>query len=266
MIRQTAYLVRAFFKRDLALDLSYKTAIALEALDLAIGAAAFYYFARVMGDRRPDGYDAFAFLLVGVAVNNAMTTTLTCFAQAVRADRQYGVSKPLAVAPLRATTVLALSAVYPVLRALTGAVACLGAGALAGLSFRGASVAAVLTAGAVATAAFAAVGVLSAAFTLILQRGDPVLWLFGTLSWLLGGVFFPVSVLPPPLQQVSSLLPMTHAVDAVRATLLNGAAARDVRSDLAVLALIAAVGLVLGVASLSFAEARNRKAGEHNSW
>jgi ABC-2 type transport system permease protein len=266
VIRQAVYLVRAFFRRDLALDLSYKTAIALEGLDLAIGAAAFYYFARVMGERRPDGYDAFAFLLIGVAVNNAMTTTLTCFAQAVRADRQHGVSKPLAVAPLHSSAVLALSAVYPVLRALTGAVACLGAGALLGLSFTGANVAAVLTAGAFATAAFAAVGVLSAVFTLILQRGDPVLWLFGTLSWLLGGVFFPVTVLPPPLQQVSSLLPMTHALDAVRATLLNGAAVRDVRGDLAVLALIAGVGLVLGIAGLSFADTRNRQTGEHNSW
>jgi ABC-2 type transport system permease protein len=135
-----------------------------------------------------------------------------------------------------------------------------------GLSFSGASIAAVLTAGAVATAAFAAVGVLSAVFTLILQRGDPVLWLFGTLSWLLGGVFFPVSVLPPPLQQASSLLPMTHALDAVRATLLNGAAVRDVRGDLAVLALIAAGGLVLGFIGLSFADLRNRQTGAHNNW
>jgi ABC-2 type transport system permease protein len=243
------------------MDVAYKTAIALEGLDLAIGAAAFYYFARVMGDRRPDGYDAFAFLLIGVAVNNAMTTTLTCFAQAVRADRQHGVVKALACAPLRAGAVVGFSAVYPVLRAVGGAFTCLAAGVVLGLSFHSANVAAALTSAVLAISAFAAIGVLSAVFTLVLRRGDPVLWVFGTLSWLLGGVFFPVAVLPSPLQHLSSLLPMTHALDAVRATLLNGAAIADVKNDLAVLAGFAAVGLLLGVVGLSMADNWNRRTG-----
>lgn len=261
MIRRGVWLARAFFRRDLALDAVYKTAIALEGLDLAIGAAAFYYFALVLGDRRLDGYDAFGFLLIGIAVNNAMTTTLTCFAQAVRADRQYGMAKPLAAAPLHCSAVLALSGVYPVLRALAGASGCLAAGTILGLSFEHANVPGVLITGALATAAFAGVGVLSAVCLLILRRGDPVLWLFGTLSWLLGGVFFPVAALPSPLQQVSGVLPMTHALDAVRATLLNGAATRDVSGHLAVLAAVATAGMALGVAGLSFADARNRRLG-----
>ena len=261
MIKRTASLARAFFKRDFALDAAYKTAFALEGLDLAIGAAAFYYFARVIGDRRPDGYDAFAFLLIGVAVNNAMTTTLTCFAQSVRADRQYGVVKPLAAAPLHPCVVVGLSAVYPVLRATAGAIACLAAGALLGLSFRNANVAALLAAAVFATGAFAGIGVLSAVFTLVLRRGDPALWLFGTLSWLLGGVFFPVTVLPSPLQQLSSVLPMTHALDAVRATLLSGATIADVTDNLAILGGFATVGLLLGVVGLSMADTWGRRSG-----
>ena len=261
MIRRTAALAGAFVRRDLAMDLTYKTAIALEGLDLAIGAAAFYYFARVMGDRRPDGYDAFAFLLIGVAINNAMTTTLTCFAQAVRADRQYGVVKALACAPLHSTAVMAFSAVYPVMRAVAGAFVCLAAGSVLGLPFHGANVAAVLASAILAISAFAAIGVLSAVFTLVLRRGDPVLWVFGTLSWLLGGVFFPVAVLPTPLQHLSSLLPMTHALDAVRATLLKGAAISDVKNALVVLAAFAAAGMLLGVVGLTMADRWNRRTG-----
>ena len=261
MIRRALHLAGAFFRRDLAVDMSYKAALTLEGLDVAIGAAAFYYFAQVMGDRRPGGYDAFAFLLVGIAVNNAMTTTLTCFTQAVRNDRQNGVIKPLAAAPLSSSAVLALSSVYPVIRALVGAGACLATGALFGLSFAGANPASALVAAAAATAAFASIGILSAVCTLVLKRGDPVLWLFGTLSWLLGGVFFPVSVLPMPLQQLSALLPMTHALDAIRATLLGGAAIGDVQADLVVLTLIAAAGLPLGIAGLGLAMARNRQTG-----
>ena len=261
MIRRTLSLAATFFRRDLAVDAAYKAALALEGLDVLLGAAAFYYFAQIVGDRRPGGYDAFAFLLIGVADNNAMTTSLTCFTRSVRNDQQNGVVKPLAAAPAAAATILALSALYPIARALGGAGACLAAGALLGLSYDAANPGTVLLVGIVATAAFAAIGTLSAVFTLLLKRGDPVLWLFGTVSWLLGGVFFPVSVLPPELQQVSSLLPMTHALEAVRATLLNGASLGDVQGHLAVLALIAIAGLPLGLAGVSVATARGRQTG-----
>jgi ABC-2 type transport system permease protein len=261
MTRQAIYLARVFFRRDLQIDFAYKAALALEALDVAIGAAAFYYFAQIVGDRRPDGYDAFAFLLIGIAVNNAMTTTLTCFAQAVQSDRQHGVIKPLATAPIPPAAILALSGIYPVLRALGSAAACLVGGAILGLSFAASNVATAALVAAVATAAFAAIGVLSAVFTMLLKRGDPVLWLFGTASWLLGGVFFPVSVLPEPVQQVSALLPLTHALDAFRAALLDGAALAAVRGDLIILAAIAVAGLPLSVVGLNLAMARMRQTG-----
>jgi ABC-2 type transport system permease protein len=255
------HLAATFCRRDLAVDAAYKAALALEGLDVILGAAAFYYFAQVVGDRRPDGYDAFGFLLIGVAVNNAMTTTLTCFTRSVRNDQQNGVVKPLAASPMAPAAILALSAVYPIVRALVGAGACLVAGALLGLSYDTANPGAAVVVGFAATAAFAAIGTLSAVFTLLLKRGDPVLWLFGTMSWLLGGVFFPVSVLPPELQQVSNLLPMTHALDAVRATLLEGASLQDVQGHLAVLTVIAAAGLPLGLAGIGAATARNRRTG-----
>jgi ABC-2 type transport system permease protein len=260
-MRQALSLARVFVRRDLAVDLTYKTALALEALDVAIGAAAFYYFAQVLGDRRPDGYDAFAFLLVGIAVNNAMTTTLTCFTQAVQSDRQHGAIKPLAAAPIPPAAVLALSGIYPVLRGLGGAAACLAGGAVLGLSFAAGNVVTAVLVAAVATAAFAAIGMVSAVFTLVLKRGDPVLWMFGMASWLLGGVFFPVSVLPEPIQSLSALLPLTHALDAFRAALLDGAALAAVRQDLLILGGIAAAGLPLGVLGLTLATAHMRRTG-----
>ena len=68
----------------------------------------------------------------------------------------------------------------------------------------------------------------SAAFTLALKRGDPLLWLSGGLSWLLGGVFFPTDMLPGGLRQAALVLPITHALEALRATLLGDATLKDV--------------------------------------
>lgn len=47
--------------------------------------------------------------------------------------------------------------------------------------------------------------------------------LFITPMVLLGGVFFPVDKLPPVLQSVSAVLPLTHAVDLVRPLIRGGA-------------------------------------------
>lgn len=40
-------------------------------------------------------------------------------------------------------------------------------------------------------------GIMAAGFVLIFKRGDPVTLMFGHLSALLGGVYFPLQVLPP---------------------------------------------------------------------
>lgn len=47
--------------------------------------------------------------------------------------------------------------------------------------------------------------------------------LIGTTSGLLGGILYPVSVLPAWLQPYAYLFPITHAPEAIRQILLNGA-------------------------------------------
>ena len=72
-----------FFRRDLVTDLSYKVSFALEAVDILLGIAAFFFFSRLIGDESPQGYDPFAFILVGIAVNGALSTSLGCFADGI---------------------------------------------------------------------------------------------------------------------------------------------------------------------------------------
>ncbi|HYL41609.1 MAG TPA: ABC transporter permease, partial [Candidatus Binatus sp.] len=64
---------------------------------------------------------------------------------------------------------------------------------------------------------------------------------------LLGGIFWPIDRLPDVLQWVAHLLPVTYAVDALRAVMLKGAdlGSSAVQTDLLVLAGIAVVFVVL---------------------
>jgi ABC-2 type transport system permease protein len=244
-VRNLLSLARAFVVRDCLTEITYKATLAIEAVDVIVAVAAFYYLSRIVGDRHPAGYDAFAFLLVGLAANSAMSTALTCFAQAVKADQQTGAIKPVLMSPLPAAGIVALGSIYPMARSTLSVGAYLAAGLFFGLVYRVSNILLLATVVVASLAAFAAIGMLSAASTLVFKRGDPLLWLFASLSWLLGGVFFPVSLLPRMLQRMSALLPIRYAVNALRAALLGGASFTDVQSDLIVLVAIAVLGLPL---------------------
>jgi ABC-2 type transport system permease protein len=59
-------------------------------------------------------------------------------------------------------------------------------------------------------------GIASAGCVLVSKEGEPVSWLFGAASALLGGVYFPVDLMPSWLSHLSVLLPTTHAMMLIR--------------------------------------------------
>lgn len=68
--------------------------------------------------------------------------------------------------------------------------------------------------------------------------------------YLLAGFFVPRSVLPDWLQPVTDVIPIAHAVEALRATTLSGASLGDVGGALIATAASSAVFLAIGVWSL----------------
>lgn len=94
--------------------------------------------------------------------------------------------------------------------------------------------------------AFASMGLIMTALS---PNFDYFLYYFTlviTPMMLVCGVFFPVSQLPAPLQAVTQLLPLTHAVDIVR-PLMSGAAPSHVVLHLAVLAAYAVVSFYVAL-------------------
>jgi ABC-2 type transport system permease protein len=239
--------LRAFLKRDLAIDVSYRLSFALEAFHVLTAVAAFYFFSRLVGEARTESYASFPFILVGLAVNAYMITCFVCFAQGIRGGQPSGTLKAILATPISSSLFLVGSSLYPFLRSSADAGAYVLAGVLFGVPLGHAHAVSVGLVLALSLLAFSSIGILSAAFTLVFRRGDPLLWLFGSSSWLLGGVLYPVGVLPRWLQRVATLLPMTHAAAGMRAALLAGAPPSAIASNLGALALFAGVGFPLSV-------------------
>jgi len=246
----TAWKAWAFFKRDLLTDLSYKFSFALQAVHVLLMIASYYFLARFMGDKSPGGYAPFPFMAVGIAVNGYMTTCLVCFTQAISGGQTTGTLKAALATPTSPTAFIGLSAIYPGVRAAVDAALYLAGATAFGLSLGRVNVLAVAVLFILSTLAFSGVGILSATFTLVFKRGDPILWFFVSLSWLLGGVFYPVDSLPPLLRGLAQLLPITHALDGTRAAVLAGAALGEIAPQIGALATFAAI--VLPVSLLAF--------------
>ena len=124
----------AFFKRDLRTDLSYKISFVFQAADVVLGCGAFFFLARVLGRGAFRGYEPFAFILVGIAVNGYMTTCLACFTQAIRGNQPLGTLKAVLVTPTSAVSFVLFSSLYPFVRAALDALLYLVAGTMLGLS------------------------------------------------------------------------------------------------------------------------------------
>jgi ABC-2 type transport system permease protein len=92
-----------------------------------------------------------------------------------------------------------------------------------------------------------------ASLALVLQRGDPLSWAIRVSSMVLGGVFYPVSVLPEWLRVAGQVLPLTHALELLRRSLLLGEGPAQLWGHLVALLAITIVLLPLGLLSCRLA-------------
>jgi ABC-2 type transport system permease protein len=247
----------AFFKRDLLTDFSYRLSFLLHALNILLGVAAYYFLARFVDRSALGGAEPFVFLLAGLTVNAYMSTWMVCFTDAVRTGQATGTLKAIAGTPLSRAEFVLFSALYPSARAAVDAFVYVMGGMALGASLGHTNVAAVGLVLLLSSVSFAAIGIASAAIALVFRRGDPLLWLATSLSWMLGGVLFPIELLPAPLASAARLLPITHAVSGVRLALAGGSIT-DAAGPLAVFAIL---GLPLSLAAFDAGLHRARVAG-----
>jgi ABC-2 type transport system permease protein len=109
--------------------------------------------------------------------------------------------------------------------------------------------------------AFSCIGIFSASYCVVFKKGNPVAWLLTALSSLLGGVYYPKSVLPHWLQSVAAWVPMTHCLEALRGVLLQGKGLTQVSGSLLILATWSIIGLPLSYLTFRWAVNRGRQTG-----
>jgi ABC-2 type transport system permease protein len=187
---------------------------------------------------------------------------LTTFDASLQEARQNGTLENLLVTQTSLPVILAGSCLYPfVLMSLRTAVY-IGWGAiLFGFPLQGANwLGAILVLGA-SVLAFSGLGILSASYLLIFKRGNPVNWAILGLSSVVGGMLYPISVLPVWLRYVARLTPVTYSLEGMRAAILGHASIRELLPSIGGLLLFAALLLPVSFAVFSWALRRTKITG-----
>lgn len=109
-----------------------------------------------------------------------------------------------------------------------------------------------------------AIGVACSGLFILSRNANPIANFLQTPIYILGGFYFPRSVLPDWLQPVGGILPITHALEALRATMLDGAGWAQVIDGFAITLLASGLFLLVGIWSLRRVDHELRRTGSLN--
>lgn len=232
-----------FLRRDAHIHTSYKLGFAIELLSVFMSSSTFYFVAKLFGAAsmpilRNYGGDYFSFVLIGIAFSSYQSVGLNSFAQSLRQEQYLNTLEPIFLTPVTVPQFLIGSGLWDFLYATleVGLYLLLG-GLVFGLRLPAARPVEAVVVLLLTIAAFMGLGVIAAAFIMRYKRGNPITWLVTSASELLGGVYFPLTVLPGWMQKVAKFVPMSHALSGLRKSLLSGAGWRDILPELTALSL-----------------------------
>lgn len=256
----------AFLKRDLLIATSYKTAFAMQLLAIFIAVPMFFFFGRLFEGGQSNllemyGGNFFAFLLIGMAFLDYLAVSLRTFNQSLRENQLMGTLEIVLLSPTTLAKLLIYSSLYVYALTTVRFLLYLVAGALFGLDLHDANLPAALAILMLSVVSFAAFGIMSASIIMIIKRGGVLNTVVSAASLFLGGVLYPISVLPEWMQTCSDFLPITHGLKGMRLALLSGQSTMSLMPQFLALILFAVILLPLSLLSFKLAVYRTKVTG-----
>jgi ABC-2 type transport system permease protein len=236
----------AVARRDLAVQRTYGVSALLGMLSAVLGLVAYHYIGRLIGPGQANqlaGGSFFAFVWTGIMAQTLVAATLGALAGALAREAHEGTLEPsLAAGASPLALVLGAAAAPALLAGLQIAIHTSVSVPGFGLDLSRARPLPFLAALVGTVAACAPIGLVGAATWLLLRRPGAVVTVALFAFGVVGGIYFPVTLLPEPVASLAGWVPLAVGLTAMRAALLDGAGFAETASALARLALLCAVG------------------------
>lgn len=262
--------MRAFVRRDLQLQLSYRLNFILRIVSILVVVTTLYFIDQTFvrqqdcpcaGSPFLQWRDPLAAWITGLAVLNYFMTGFSSLANAIRAEQAQGTLESVLMTPINIPTLILSSSAWAFVEATFYSFLYLFFGRLFyGTSYSGSFLLAFLIL-LLTTLVLSSLGILSASFAMVFKRGDPFGVVLGTGSALFSGVFFPTQLLGSGLEKVSKALPPTYGLDGIRRVLIQGQGFNEVREPILMLLLFLVILLPFSLWVFTRAVRRAKREG-----
>lgn len=262
----------AFIKRDFLSESSYKFAFMMQFVKMFLYLVVFFFISKMLGDfgslnLKPYGGNYFAFVLIGIAFYGYLEISMRGLSGVIRRGQTQGTLEALLVTQTSIPYIIVASIIYPFIKATCNvAVYLLLGGLIFGVKMGNTNIISALTILLLSITSFSGLGILSASFIMVFKQGDPIGWIIGTGSSLLGGLYYPISILPDWVKKISYLFPVTYSLEGMRLALLKGQPLSQLTSVILMLIVFSVVLLPISLIVFNYAVKRAKIDGSLNHY
>jgi ABC-2 type transport system permease protein len=213
----------AIVRRDFLLMTSYRFRFFTQLLTAFFSLTLFYYISRLVNVGHGISSDEYyAFAVTGLMTLQVINSTLSTPSLTLRQELVAGTFEKVALSPFGAVGGLVSMMLFPLLYTMLVVVLMLAfAGLVFGVALQWSTAALSIPIGFLGALAFAPFGILMIAGVLLAKQAmSGANWVVAAIS-LVGGLYFPVALLPSWIQWASDVQPFTPAVELMRYVLLG---------------------------------------------
>ena len=257
----------AILKKDFLIEVSYKLAFVFNIFSVVATLFTYFFIDRLFGHRMTPhleafGVNYFSYVLVSMAFFSYIGVGMGSFSSRIRMEQIQGTLESLLLSPTKISTILLGMSFWNLIFATVNVFIYISLGRfLFKLDFSHINILSTIVILILTIISFSGLGIISASFILVFKRGNPIGWVISTLEGLLGGVYFPVSVMPDFLQLAAKFLPITYAIRGIELAVYKGLSPSQLSQEIAFLFLFSCFLIPLSLASFTFALRKARKQG-----
>ncbi|MDP8219364.1 MAG: ABC transporter permease [Candidatus Theseobacter exili] len=257
----------AFIKKGFLIEKRYKFHISFYIVRILIACALYYYLAGLISSadnpllgKYSENY--FVFILTGISFFTFLRTGVMIFTEETVRAMNLGLFEAMLATPTSYLTLIVLPSIWKYVFALFQTFLYL----LFGIVFFHArfpdpNIIGTIIILLLMIMAFSGLGMISASIVIHIKKGDPVNWMLNQGAYLLGGVLFPITILPSWLRAISHILPITYGLNGIRHAIIDGWTLQKLLPDIGIMLLFIVILLPLGIFSLSLSIRRAKVTG-----
>ncbi len=193
------------------------------------------------------GGSSFDFVAPGIIAMNVMMSGLSALGAALARERESGTLDGILMSPISRTSIILGKTVSHTIRNLfQGGITIAIAVLIFGVTIRGNPLLIVFIL-ILGTISFLGLGIIATAIAKEQESAQLILGLLQFPMMFLSGVLFPIEQMPPILQTVSKVLPLTYAVEALRKVMILGVGFEAIILPITILVILGVVTMTIGV-------------------